>query len=463
MPKYIFEENPNPRAKIAFMIWSPFHYYVYKNIAKYIPEAEFIVCDTWYKTMKEYGREHIKNSVSLLKSNNCFWRVFTDIFNFGAAESFFSQYGIIASVLHRPPLTTLDFGNNDWFSEKKSVLISYGAGKDLNTFGPWVAHFDMSLVDGPRTHRYHKLFTNSHIIGVPKFDDWFQNMLDQKEIEHIRARLDPKKKTILYLPTHSGLSSLYKFGDTIRSLGRRYNLLVKLHSHNKLTESKIAEKFYQDKTIFLFGEENDILPLFFLADAVLSDSSSATLEALLADKPLVILETVTDRQMLENHTKGEEFNQYWYSGALTYPGSIEQKIKNKKWGLCELIRAADKNLIQAAIERSIRRRASSPERKKILNNIFAYRDGASGKRAAKIIRDFGRHKKPELPLLGMAAHYYLKNLERNYAHQHQKTSNSLQEKNIAIYALERELESYRSIKEEKSFFKKALFAIKHLI
>jgi len=443
---FTLEENPNPLAKIAFLAWTPFHYYVYKNIIKHIPEAEFVVCKNWYLEDPFQAISKINNTVSFLKEQDAHWRVLKDIDQQSTVETFFGRYEIIVSLWYVPPLESLSL--DDWFLGKKSVLINYGAGKDLINFAPWIAYFDISLVDGPRMETYHKLLVETHIVGVPKYDDWFAETLDNEKVAEIKAALDPSKKTVLYLPTHSALSSLYYFADEIIALKEKYNVIVKFHNHNKLTEKSIVEKFEEDKNLFLFGEEDDILLLFRLADIVISDSSSALFETVLIDKPLVILDTTNDTSLLKKHVSGQEFNGFWYSGGLTYEKSIEEEIKKNEHAVGVVVKTGDN--LAAAIEIALTepQRFANP-REILRKNIFSYSDGSAGRRAADIILAYVPRERPTHPLLGMAIRsYYTKKL-KTYKLSFRKILER-------VDFLSKQQISYTMLKQEKNVFRKLL-------
>lgn len=428
--KHSFEENPNPNAKIAFVIWTPFHYYVYKNILKHLPEAEFVVCDTWYDTAFKNKGERINAGIQLIKKGRWNWRVIAELRDREAIKNFFEKYEIVVAVRLWPPLDSLAF--EEWFSEKKSVLVSYGAGKDLVTFAPWTAYFDIILSNGPHEHQYYGLLSESHPIGSPKFDDWFNRNLDEDFIAQIRARLDPKKKTILYLPTHGSYSSLYPFTDAILAVSNRYNVIVKLHHWNKLTELEPLKRLKENQNIFLFDETDDILPLFFMADIVVSDSSSASLEAVLIDKPLVILDVEK-----QNTVETGEINHKLYSENQYHPLSIEQQIKEQGYLVGEVVKRPLDFAI--TLERSLISKGEYQEnRKKLRENLFAFCDGKSGERAAAIIYEFILRNKPLKPVMGAAAVSYFQARLKRFRFW-------IQQKNKKIKSLENEL---REIKRE---------------
>lgn len=463
---YMFEERTNPKAKIAFMVWTPFHYYVYKNIIKYLPEAEFVVVDTWYQTIHDRGRAHLDEAVSFLKEREQHWRVLTELTNKTAIERFFEKYEIVVSTLLNPPLDSLSL--DDWFARKKSVLVGYGVAKDLATFGPWVAQFDLSLVEGPRTHAYHQLLTEAHAVGVSKFDDWFTNSPDGTLLDRTNERLDHTKRTILYLPTHSGLSSLYAFGEAVQALKTDYNVLIKFHHHNKLIERPIVERLSQDQGLFLFDERDDILPLFALADVVISDSSSAMLEAVLVDKALVILDVASDEALIKKHVKGEEFNSFWYSGGATYDGSIEQQVKEPAQAVGVVIKD-ERELPRAVADALENHGCFQQNREQLRKKLFSHTDGTAGERSAVLIRGLLSREKPRPPLLGMAIRSYFTNLRKNYAFQIKKKNQLIERQRELVKELQKELLRSRQAArfsegfiKERSFLKKAFLAVKLL-
>ena len=408
--KNIFEENPNPSAKIAFVMWTPFHYWVYKNIIKHLPEAEFVICDTWYSSIYQRGAAHINEVIEFLKNQGTNWRVITELIDGEKIKKFFAKYEIIAATNFWPPLDVL--GLESSLSGQKGVLVNYGVGKDLATAAPWVSNFDISLVEGERTHEFHKTLTESHIVGYPKFDDWFGRKIDNNKVGEIKSKLIQDKKTVLYLPTHSGLSSLSKFAAGVSELTEKLNVLVKFHHLNRLTETEAVKEIEKKDGILAFDSKDDIQPLLFVADSVISDSSSAAFEAVLTDKPLVVLDTTAGS--LASHVSGEEFNGLWYSGGLTYAKSIDELIKHDDaFRVGEVAKTPDE--IYKAVDSSLRSKTDFiSNRKRLREELFAYNDGRCGDRAASIIRGLLGHPKSRQPVLGIAARAYLSTLSKNY-------------------------------------------------
>lgn len=450
-----FKEKENPSAKIAFFTWDCHQYHLYKNIVKHLPEAEYVICDTWYQTIYDRGAAHIEEIIELLEKNKCHWRVMTELNAIPEIEFLLKKYEILAAFHMWPPLATLP-----WFFKKKTVRILDGCGKGLATFAPWSAYFDIALAYGPYTEEYLRPLNITYITGDQKFDEWFSKTINPEEIKRIKTKINPNKKTLLYLPTHSGLSSIYKFSQAIASLREKYNVLVKLHRLNKLIDSEAITPLLQ-KDILIFESKDDVLPLLSVSDIIVSDSSSAALETLLTDKPMIILDTSSNKEAWQKHQEGEEFNGFWYSGGIEYVESAGKKLRDLflRFGLVaqnpDEIESALKNAFGASWDASLK------ERHQFRNYIFAHQDGTSGERAANIIREFLNKPKPTPPLLGAAIRAYFPNLEKNYKLGIQKMDGIIKLKNQRLSQYSKEAEVYRLIKNEKSLIGKISKVLKH--
>lgn len=452
-----FEENPNPNAKIAFVVWFPLHFYVLKNIVKHLSDAEFVVCPPWHSSDAARQILEIEKTTILVRGQGFGWRVFVDIYSKDSIKKFFDKYDVIVSCPTWPvaPLLLLREG---WILDKKLTLVSYGAGKDLVQFSPFISLFDVLLADGSRAQEYFQLMNESHIVGVPKFDDWFNGTVDKLEVIKLESLIDKNKKTVLYLPTHGGLSSLYKFGESVAGLRGKYNVLIKFHHNNRFVDKEIVEKLKRNSEILFSDDADDVLPLFKIADAVLSDSSSAMLEAILVDRPLVILDVTADTEIMRKHVESGEFDGIWYSGASTYHGSIEQRLKDKNPAAGEVV--AEPADLEMAIKKSLESGHIYKENnKKIRENLFAYNDGKCGERAAEIIKELSlRKERPEPPVLGMAARAQLKLLLKNLANIREQDLKKLQS---AVEKNDNVLEKYLAMKKEGPLLKKIIWIFKN--
>jgi len=279
--------------------------------------------------------------------------------------------------------------------DKRKIHLTYGAGKDLITYGIWKRFFDLILAYGRRDNKLFSLYTQSRIVGNPKFDDWFNGEFDEEMLFNLKSRLDSNKKTILYLPTHSDLSSIDRLAAGLKRIAKKYNVLVKLHYYTPREEPERVKKLTH-KDIILFKDDVDLLPLLKFADVALSDNSSAIFDVILADKPIVLTDFLSDDYLDIEHRKPRYYRR-GEARALTYSGSIEQKIK--KEGLIITIKKPKE--LEEAVEKALKDEFFYQEaRRAIRNELFAFQDGRCGRRAAQAIREFLSLKElPERPLL----------------------------------------------------------------
>ena len=394
------KENPSPSAKAVFILWTPFHYFVLKNISKNLPNSEFVIVPMWCFS-EEKNADNLQKTIGLLQNDGAHWRVFTKINDQSAVEKFFKQYdAIIATRLWSPLTKILYYGV---FPEKKYVLVSYGAGKDLVTASPWSSFFDAVISEGEHTDNIYKTFVNSYAVGAPKFDDWFAGKLNEKNIADLDKKLDPNKTTILYLPTHGPFSSIRYYAKPLAAMADKYNCLVKFHYLNDTVDARHVGILKSHKDILFFSEDEDILPLFSAADIVMSDSSSAALEAILINKPLVILDT----DFYSHRLKGND-ETIWLSSLQYYQNSIEQRIKNKgDLQVGPIVR--NHSLLREGIENAEKsHKEHEKNRTSLQKYLYFSADGKSGPRAAEVILAIMRSRKPSPPLAGLATRLYLR-------------------------------------------------------
>jgi CDP-glycerol glycerophosphotransferase (TagB/SpsB family) len=124
---------------------------------------------------------------------------------------------------------------------------------------------------GKRDHELFSYYTKSVIIGNPVFDDWFNNSLDVEQIKDIKSRINQRKKTILYLPTHSDLSSIDLFFKELVRLKDSYNIIVKpyyLTLREELEKIKLLEK----NNFIVYRDSFGLLLLLKIFDMVISDN-----------------------------------------------------------------------------------------------------------------------------------------------------------------------------------------------
>jgi CDP-glycerol glycerophosphotransferase (TagB/SpsB family) len=386
-----YKDNINPNAKIGFIIFYPFQFYVQKNIYKHIKdESEFIV-DLGAFFPVEQPVSLIEDIVILLEKHNVFFRILyhEDYFYRKYLENFFSKYKVLVSLWGRGCIKL------NCNLDKRKVTMPYGAGKELTTLGLWKREFDLILAYGEKDHNFYSLLTKSQIVGNPKFDDWFEDEIDYAPISSLKKRLDFGKKNVVYLPTHSDLGSIDELADQMKVLTDGYNVLVKLHYYTVREEKERIEKLRHEK-IILLNDDTDLLPLLKLADVIVSDNSSAIFDVILADKPIVTTDFLSKEYLDKTHREIKHYRR-GTNAAITYSNSIEQRIKRKKQVLVLKSPSELREKIEIALKDDL---FYKENRKKIRDQIFSFNDGLCGKRGAQAIENLVKQDQlPEKPLL----------------------------------------------------------------
>ena len=374
----------NSGSEVAFFCSVPFHFFVFKDIIKYLPQAEFLLgCryldDTETSWQKRIGKmEHLCRSAE---------RKIRIIPFKGARQQFFSRYKVIVSA-------TGIILSNPLPPEMKLIRVQYGPGKDLQDFGVWNRKFDLILIHGPYSYNHLKIFAPCKIVGYPKFDDWFLDKVGVGDLSK-KTKINPAKKNVLYLPTHGQLSSWQYFWPSIKKLTCSFNILIKPHPETIYHDLRLLKKISKQK-IHIFDDTEDLLKLLFASDIVLCDSGGAIFDALLADKPIVILSSKNPQRFREKPSLKNDFQIY-----VTHERSIDEIIKQPGEQFCEII-DSPKHLMNA-IRRAPKIYKKNLQRRKLLKKkLFSFCDGYDGKRAAKAIVQLKNSNKPEPRWLNLA-------------------------------------------------------------
>lgn len=394
--------NPNPQAKIAFVIYYPFQFYVYKNVYSHLKdEAEFVIdLGAFFPTRQ--NEDILPATEALLEKHGARYRVLQheDYYYPRFLERFLAPYDVLISVWQRGCL------NTEAAQAKKLVHMTYGVGKELTTFDLRKVKFDLILAYGEYDHAFYSLLSNSIVAGNPKFDDWFTNTVDTEAVSNMTARLDRSKKTVLYLPTHSDLCSIKDLAGDLKKITDEYNVIVKLHYYTPREEPELVE-LLKNPRIVLLQDDTDLLPLLKLADVVVSDNSSVIFDAMLANKPVIVTDFHSTEYLDAEH-KSIRMYRRGQASALTYSNSIEQRIKRD--GTVDTIAKPEE--LRMRIAEVLARDDKRERRVALAAQLFSYRDGQSGKRAVDAIRELIKNGPKERPFLYHALEHYTTNVLR---------------------------------------------------
>lgn len=263
-------------------------------------------------------------------------------------------------------ITAHTFDCINYLKGMRIIRFMYGlANKESSTFRlDYNFLMDAVLTYGENTAEAFKINgIPAAPVGNMLFDDWFNDHIDEDSLSYILNRIDRNKQTILYLPTHSNYSSLDRFFDAIIKLSRQYNVITKLHHMTFNGEANRLCRLSSHLSVIALGDYFDPLPLYKVSDIVLTDVSGALFDAILTDRPVVML--------------GSTFGQYELS-MLDNADEPSLKAGN-------IPSAKDPVDLEDIISRNIGKPISLGE--KLMHELYCLRDGNAGRRAADIIRE----------------------------------------------------------------------------
>lgn len=203
--------------------------------------------------------------------------------------------------------------------------------------------------------------SSTRIVGLPKMDPVINGEYDHKKILS-ELGLNENKKTVLYAPTYKP-TSLYDLKDEIFKATRDYNLIIKLHHYSwmgkyanrnqsRLIKQRISK---YDHAVLMPRDSYNILPLFAVADTIISEASGAISEFLITGKVGIIYDLDnkkmkhSDDEPLLLHDSQFLDNSFIHINAPSLlKGAIEQAVnpslerlknikydKEKYFGVCD--------------------------------------------------------------------------------------------------------------------------------
>lgn len=187
------------------------------------------------------------------------------------------------------------------------IQIFHGFAGEKNGHFRIRDYFDLYLTQGPYfTLRYKEMQSrhrNFEVVetGWPKLDPYFDNSIDTSSVTTKYYR--PGVPLILYAPTFS--RSLTSAPDSLAAFkllaeSGHYQIVVKFHPlMDKNTVNLYKSKLADIEHIFI-AEQDDLIPLILIADLMVSDTSSAIYENLIAGKPAITIKTKTTLPIWRN-------------------------------------------------------------------------------------------------------------------------------------------------------------------
>ena len=139
-------------------------------------------------------------------------------------------------------------------------------------------------------------------MGYPRFDKYF-NPGFKKDLLLKKFNCNPKLKTIVWLPTWTKLSSVEKYIKEISLLREDHNIIVRPHPNMKIKDPENYKKLFTFRFNYVDDTDDDNVPLFAIADLLLSDYGGSMFGALYLNKNFAFLEM--NREAKNNPYLGE--------------------------------------------------------------------------------------------------------------------------------------------------------------
>lgn len=372
-------KNTHPDHKIAFLVETPLHYYVYKSVMEELTSRslsyDIIVNDVtmrfdpnveymFHRTMAFInGQKGINGNISLLSEE------LSKVGETYRYDALFST-GFIGDFML--PLA------------KHHFRMIYSLAKEVYVYSWWNVHYDLVFCYGQHDYQRLNILNSARMVGNPKLDEFFstREMIEESALDILK--IDSTKRTILYAPTYGSLSSIDRWHEEISRLQKDYNVIVKMH-HRTAYAEKLRREIIKSKFSIVIDDTCDPSILWSVCDILISDNSGIVYEGIQVDADIILLDTYVGKE----------------HSILTDAGSIDQRIK---FEICSLNSPSD--LSHILKDTSVWSNQRS-KRERIRKDLFEYNDGLSGKRVVEQMLEFLDGSKID------HANYFLQNLRQH--------------------------------------------------
>jgi hypothetical protein len=305
--------------KFAFLVHDPIMLVHYKDVWKAIGSSNFLIITTEYFAGNNEGDEKLGLASFLKHINEESYEVrkITEIINCGIKFEYVITNHIISGSTKEVVSNHSDYFKKlinrglSWIGKspkwifpvdintylplqvgKKQIRYMYGADiSDGWSLQSWNEIYDIFLCHGVNDEReLNKRFKGkTFVMGYPRYDRFFAEDID---LNPIRAefKIEPTKKTVLWMPTLGGeYSSIPIFAESLSKLINKYNIVVRPHPFSFVQEKDfivLLEKFNfnLDRTAL-----RDMNELFGIADVILTDNGGTPFSAIFLGKNVIFL------------------------------------------------------------------------------------------------------------------------------------------------------------------------------
>lgn len=297
--------------RIGFLVWNQFQVAHAAEVAGHFDEPAFIFMDRSPEALDGFDP-------SWLVRYGAYCRFVSEL----GLEALDGQFDAIVSQF-RPPL------DKPW-SKTRLIMQQYSLAKPKTAFNARWFSADHGLVYGPYSESVIGRMCPVSQVGNPRFDPFFEGRLDQEVLEAIRARLDPGKKTVVYLPTWGDLDTAGEFIAALEELKDEFNVV---HRPHHLSAIRGASTEVGGVALGADGFPHILDPGPYLqevADVVISDMSGAIFDSLYCGNPVILLGI--EGMDLDAHKKADdsaiEVSQRARIGPyVTRPGELLRHVR----------------------------------------------------------------------------------------------------------------------------------------
>ena len=197
------------------------------------------------------------------------------------------------------------------------AMIQYGYGKSVYNYGSWRALADLNLVYGPHAANAIEIHSPVRVVGHPK----------QKLVTKPNPPLSSSRLRVLYAPTWDKLSSIDDWADDVSLLATSHDVTVCPHHNTVLYEPDRMVRL-RSMGVQVVCDKANLIELICENDVVVSDYSGAIFEAILADKPIVLVD-IEPAKVRTNRKIGSNSLEIAYRseiGVVAESGKLAQAV-----------------------------------------------------------------------------------------------------------------------------------------
>jgi len=375
----------NPTANVAILCPYIFFAEAFKGILEQYPDAELVPDFTSPPAGKQYPEEEKNRFRTWLTENRLPWR---DIEKSSLSpKEFFAKYGTVVAPYYGGWVA------HSALKKHRKVRVFYGAAKDVWAFSLWNAYFDTICTPGPYftkilSELYGEYGIRAVSTGEPKLDK-LTTVRSQDAKESLSLSSD--KPVVLVASTWGKLSSLEKIAGPLISMSSAYQVVVKVHHMTSVYESEGLGVF-AGTPVRIIDQTTPIAVALQAADVVVSDGSGAIFDTLLADKPIVLIDTIgTSDESFYLETAFYGVKESKLAGVPTRATSLEQIIKKPDLAPGPVVEIFSPSFkpkdIEIAIEKALTNSSRYHQtRQAFLGKHFTNLDGMAAVRVAEEIQ-----------------------------------------------------------------------------